>query len=260
MSSTYPAPARRSGGDRHRWRARSWARFRPTRRPSRCSACCRTTDSRRRADRGRPSPVLNRHVESFLEMQSAERGAARNTLLAYAADLESFRAFAAEAGVLPEAADCRAAGTLRQVAARERSRRARRRGDCRRCGAFFKFLAREEIRTDDPSLLLDTPADPPGAAEVPVAGGGGGAARRRRPARRSGTRRWRCCIPPGCGYPSCWGSGRAGASGGDRHADRARQGRKGPDGAALAARPWRRRRRWWGRGRSCSPGAIPAGP
>ena len=33
---------------------------------------------------------MDRHVEAFLEMLAAERGAARNTLLAYQADLEDF--------------------------------------------------------------------------------------------------------------------------------------------------------------------------
>jgi integrase/recombinase XerD len=43
------------------------------------------------------NPVSRRHVEAFLEMLAAERGAARNTLLAYQADLDDFAAFAAPA-------------------------------------------------------------------------------------------------------------------------------------------------------------------
>ena len=42
--------------------------------------------------------AMNRHVEAFLEMQAAERGAARNTWLAYAADLRGSAAFAAGRG------------------------------------------------------------------------------------------------------------------------------------------------------------------
>ena len=41
---------------------------------------------------------MDRHIEAFLEMLAAERGAARNTLLAYRTDLEDFAAFAAAHG------------------------------------------------------------------------------------------------------------------------------------------------------------------
>ena len=99
---------------------------------------------------------MNRHVESFLEMQAAERGAARNTLLAYAADLEHFRAYVAEAGAAPETADSALlGGYARSLHGVVSARTAARRLSALR--GFFKFLAREEIRTDDPSLLLDTP-------------------------------------------------------------------------------------------------------
>ena len=42
---------------------------------------------------------MDRHVEAFLEMLAAERGAARNTLLAYQADLEDFAGFAGTRGL-----------------------------------------------------------------------------------------------------------------------------------------------------------------
>ena len=48
---------------------------------------------------------MNRHLEAFLEMLVAERGAARNTLAAYQADLGDFAAFARAQGTPPEAAD-----------------------------------------------------------------------------------------------------------------------------------------------------------
>jgi integrase/recombinase XerD len=38
---------------------------------------------------------MDRHLEAFLEMMAAERGAARNTLAAYRADLEDLGAFLA---------------------------------------------------------------------------------------------------------------------------------------------------------------------
>ena len=89
-------------------------------------------------------------------MQVAERGAARNTVLAYGADLECFRAYAAAAGIAPEDADSallgRFAGSLHgSVSARTASRR------LSALRGFFRFLAREAIRPDDPSLLLDAP-------------------------------------------------------------------------------------------------------
>jgi integrase/recombinase XerD len=96
---------------------------------------------------------MNRHIEAFLEMQAAERGAARNTVLAYAADLESLRAYAGADGVTPDAALLsRYARSLHgAVAARTAARR------LSAIRGFYKFLAREGVRTDDPSLLLDAP-------------------------------------------------------------------------------------------------------
>ena len=41
---------------------------------------------------------MNRHLEAFLEMLVAERGAARNTLAAYQADLADFAAFSRAQG------------------------------------------------------------------------------------------------------------------------------------------------------------------
>ena len=44
---------------------------------------------------------MDRHVEAFLEMLAAERGAAHNTLLAYQADLDDLAGFAAARGQSP---------------------------------------------------------------------------------------------------------------------------------------------------------------
>ncbi|MFC7552734.1 site-specific integrase [Pseudoroseomonas wenyumeiae] len=41
---------------------------------------------------------MDRHLEAFLEMLAAERGAARNTLAAYEADLSDFAGFARRRG------------------------------------------------------------------------------------------------------------------------------------------------------------------
>lgn len=93
-------------------------------------------------------------VEAFLEMQSAERGARRNTLLAYERDL------ADAAGSL--------AGSLRSATAEALERYCEglaRRGlapatQARRLSAlrqFYRFLLLENVRADDPSARLEPP-------------------------------------------------------------------------------------------------------
>ncbi len=89
-------------------------------------------------------------------MQAAERGAARNTRLAYAADLREFEAFAAMQGQSPEAASAETLGAYVRslhgvVAARTTARR------ISSLRGFCKFLCREGVRNDDPSLLIDGP-------------------------------------------------------------------------------------------------------
>ena len=95
----------------------------------------------------------DRHVEAFLEMLAAERGAARNTLLAYGRDLADFAASAPQ----PAAATAEAltAYMARLHAAGLSARSAARRLSCLR--QFFRFLVREGVRTDDPTYRLDAP-------------------------------------------------------------------------------------------------------
>ena len=100
---------------------------------------------------------MDRHIEAFLEMLVAERGAARNTRLAYAADLEDFASFAAVRGVAPARADA----TLLQayMAGLSRAGLAARTA-ARRLSAlrqFHRFLLREGVRADDPTSQLDAP-------------------------------------------------------------------------------------------------------
>jgi integrase/recombinase XerD len=101
------------------------------------------------------------HVESFLEMLAAERGAARNTLAAYRADLEDFAAFAAQRRVPVHGADAALLQAWLQglaaagLAARTQARR------LSAIRQFHRFLAREGIRADDPTELLDSPRLPP---------------------------------------------------------------------------------------------------
>ena len=102
---------------------------------------------------------MDRHDEAFLEMLAAERGAARNTLLAYAADLADLRAALGAAGTTPAAADAeRLHEYVRGLAAATSARTAARRLSCLR--GFYRFLAREGVRPDDPSQALDAPRLP----------------------------------------------------------------------------------------------------
>lgn len=102
----------------------------------------------------------DRHVEAFLEMLAAERGAARNTLAAYEADLADAATFAGRSGEPPagmtEATLRRYLGGL--AAAGLSARTAARRLSALR--HFHRFLLREGIRDDDPTLLLDRPRLP----------------------------------------------------------------------------------------------------
>lgn len=103
---------------------------------------------------------LSRHSEAFLEMLAAERGAARNTLAAYQADIEDFAAFAASKGVALEAAD---GALLRAWLAGLAAQGLAARTQARRLSAirqFHQFLLREGVRADDPSELLEAPRLP----------------------------------------------------------------------------------------------------
>lgn len=103
---------------------------------------------------------LSRHVEAFLEMLAAERGAARNTLAAYQADLEDFAGFAAASGIPLHGAD---SALLRAWLADLAAQGLAARTQARRLSAmrqFHQFLLREGVRADDPSELLEAPRLP----------------------------------------------------------------------------------------------------
>jgi len=103
---------------------------------------------------------LSRHAEAFLEMLAAERGAARNTLAAYQADLQDFAAFAAAKGVALHGAD---SDLLRAWLAGLAAQGLAARTQARRLSAirqFHQFLLREGVRPDDPSELLEAPRLP----------------------------------------------------------------------------------------------------
>jgi integrase/recombinase XerD len=103
---------------------------------------------------------LNRHIEAFLEMLSAERGAARNTLSAYQADLADFTRFASTRGATVDRADTL---TLRAYLESLSASGLAARSAARRLSAlrqFHRFLLREGVRDDDPTRFLDSPRLP----------------------------------------------------------------------------------------------------
>lgn len=95
--------------------------------------------------------------EAFLEMMAVERAAARNTLTAYARDLEDAAAFLAARGgdlatAAPEQVEAYFADLdVRGLAA---STAARRRAALRQ---FYRFVMGEGWRTDDPSRRVEAP-------------------------------------------------------------------------------------------------------
>ncbi len=111
---------------------------------------------RRDAKRAAP-PKRTPEVEAFLEMLQAERGASRNTLAAYSADLDHLQAFLARRRQKPADADATALRaylksldylgmTPRTVARRLSVMR-----------QFYRFLLAERMRSDDPASALDSP-------------------------------------------------------------------------------------------------------
>jgi len=98
---------------------------------------------------------VTRELESFLEMMSAERGAATNTLAAYRADLEGALGFLGEGAAQAGPGELRAwLATLAAFSARTQARR------LSSLRQFYRFLAREGLRADDPTELLDSPKAP----------------------------------------------------------------------------------------------------
>ena len=102
---------------------------------------------------------MDRHIEAFLEMLAAERGAARNTIEAYRADLLAFATHTAGQGESPSAATettlHRYMASLHGVVSVRTA--ARRLSSLR---GFCRFLVINGVRPDDPSHLLDTPRLP----------------------------------------------------------------------------------------------------
>jgi integrase/recombinase XerD len=103
---------------------------------------------------------MDRHIEAFLEMLVAERGAARNTFAAYESDLTDAGIFAVGHGATLATQD---AATLRAYLARLADAGLSERTAARRLSAlrqFHKFLVREGVRIDDPTEQLESPRLP----------------------------------------------------------------------------------------------------
>ncbi|MGH7063417.1 MAG: site-specific tyrosine recombinase XerD [Stellaceae bacterium] len=99
----------------------------------------------------------SRHLEAFLEMLAAERGAAQPTIAAYRTDLLDLAAFLATRGIALEAAD---EASLHAYLAAAATARLAPRTLARRLSAIrqlHKFLVVDGIRRDDPATGLDTP-------------------------------------------------------------------------------------------------------
>ena len=97
------------------------------------------------------------HLEAFLEMMSAERGSAGNTLDSYRNDLTDAGAFLLDAGCsLLTATSDDLRRYLTDVSARgfAASSQARRLSALRQ---FYRFLYAEGLRGDDPTGILDSP-------------------------------------------------------------------------------------------------------
>lgn len=103
------------------------------------------------------SDLSQARVESFLEMLSAERGAAANTLLSYERDLEDLASFLSGRKVsIGNASRDDLVAYLADLSHRgfQPTSQARRLSAMRQ---FYKFLYSENLRGDDPTAILDAP-------------------------------------------------------------------------------------------------------
>jgi integrase/recombinase XerD len=112
------------------------------------------SERRKPAAPARPS---SRHVEAFLEMLAAERGAARLTIAAYRNDLDDLARVFGGDPARAESDDLRRylaalarAGTGARTAARRLSA----------FRQFFRFLVTDSVRCDDPTQVIDGPRLP----------------------------------------------------------------------------------------------------
>ena len=104
----------------------------------------------------RRKAAASKHLEAFLEMLAAERGAAPLTLAAYRSDLFDLAVFLAARGMPVETADAAALHAYLDSATGVGPRTLARRISAMR--QFYKFLVIDGIRRDDPAADLETPS------------------------------------------------------------------------------------------------------
>ena len=103
--------------------------------------------------------IPDSRVEAFLEMLAAERGAAANTLAAYAADLEDFSSFLGQGKPVFSAREADIAAYMQRLGGSGMAARTQ----ARRLSAlkqFFLFLLREGARDDNPAAEISAPKLP----------------------------------------------------------------------------------------------------
>jgi integrase/recombinase XerD len=103
------------------------------------------------------TPTISRHIEAFLEMMAAERGAARHTIEAYRRDLTGAAEFLARSGTVLESAGTEA---LRRYLRHQAGAGMAARTAARRLSALrqlYRFLLLQRVRGDDPTAALDSP-------------------------------------------------------------------------------------------------------
>jgi integrase/recombinase XerD len=105
--------------------------------------------------------LFERHIDAFLAYALTEEGLAPQSIEAYKRDLDDFARFLRERGIEDPARVTRAAVTLYLVALRRRGRApatVKRRAAAVR--SFYKYLLRENVLADDPTLDLAPPKLP----------------------------------------------------------------------------------------------------
>jgi integrase/recombinase XerD len=112
-----------------------------------------------RGRKPKPRPALSPEVDAFLDMLLGERGVARNTVAAYAADLADLSHFLSSEGEIPASATGehlrRYFSRLAQTGVASAPRTVGRRLSTFR--QFYKFLLSEGRRQDDPASSIDAP-------------------------------------------------------------------------------------------------------
>jgi integrase/recombinase XerD len=181
-------------------------------------------------------------ISAFLEAQAAERGAARNTLLAYGRDLKDAMAWLVRRGpgfAGADRAEIEAYLTQLEAADMSPATRARRLSALKQ---LYRFAHEEGWRDDNPCLQIKGPSKArtlPDVLSVEEAGRLLDAARAS--GRNEGERLRNTCLiellyATGLRVSELVSLPVAGAQGRSAHAAGARQGRQGTHGAAFAAR------------------------